>query len=194
MIAPAPSGSMPRRLTRSRRRRSSICRAAKITARPCATPPPWWRSRARAARRAPPCRRRCSAWKSVRATLRPTSTQEDAWLLLAASALAKDGGKVSLDVGGTTQQRALYRTIRGADLKEPLRITNTGEDPIQGRGDRQRRTDDAGAGRREGLQDRTQDLHARRRSGRRQAGQAEHPHGGGAEDHRVAAAIRSVWR
>ena len=32
--------------------------------------------------------------------LRPTSTQEDAWLLLAASAMAKDAGKVSLDVGG----------------------------------------------------------------------------------------------
>ena len=38
----------------------------------------------------------------ARATLRPTSTQEDAWLLLAASAMAKDAGKVSLDVGGET--------------------------------------------------------------------------------------------
>src|SRR3984957_5190961 len=50
--------------------------------------------------------------ESARATLRPTSTQEDAWLLLAANALAKDGGKVSLDVGGTAMQRALYRTIK----------------------------------------------------------------------------------
>ena len=39
--------------------------------------------------------------EGARATLRPTSTQEDAWLLLAASAMAKDAGKVSLDVGGT---------------------------------------------------------------------------------------------
>jgi uncharacterized protein YfaS (alpha-2-macroglobulin family) len=69
--------------------------------------------------------------ESARATLRPTSTQEDAWLLLAASALAKDGGKVSLDVGGTAMQRALYRTIKSGDLKEPLRITNTGEDQVQ---------------------------------------------------------------
>ena len=38
--------------------------------------------------------------EAVRASLRPTSTQEDAWLLLAASAMAKDAGKVSLDVGG----------------------------------------------------------------------------------------------
>jgi alpha-2-macroglobulin len=69
--------------------------------------------------------------ESVRANLRPTSTQEDAWLLLAASAMAKDGGKVSLDVGGTPTSRALYRTVHSGDLKEPLRITNTGEDQVQ---------------------------------------------------------------
>jgi alpha-2-macroglobulin len=69
--------------------------------------------------------------ESARAALRPTSTQEDAWLLLAASALAKDGGKVSLDVGGTALQRALYRTIKSGDLNEPLRITNIGEDQVQ---------------------------------------------------------------
>jgi alpha-2-macroglobulin len=69
--------------------------------------------------------------ESVRANLRPTSTQEDAWLLLAASAMAKDAGKVSLDVGGTPTPHALYRTIRAGDLKEPLRITNTGEDQVQ---------------------------------------------------------------
>jgi alpha-2-macroglobulin len=63
--------------------------------------------------------------------LRATSTQEDAWLLLAASALAKDGGKVSLDVGGTALHRALYRTVKSGDLKEPLRITNSGEDQVQ---------------------------------------------------------------
>jgi alpha-2-macroglobulin len=69
--------------------------------------------------------------ESVRANLRATSTQEDAWLLLAAAAMAKDGGKVSLDVGGTPMPHALYRTIRSGDLKEPLRITNTGEDQVQ---------------------------------------------------------------
>ena len=69
--------------------------------------------------------------EQVRANLRPTSTQEDAWLLLAASAMAKDAGKITLDVGGTPTQRALYRTIRAGDLKEPLRVTNTGEDPVQ---------------------------------------------------------------
>jgi len=69
--------------------------------------------------------------ESVRANLRPTSTQEDAWLLLAASAMAKDAGKVSLDVGGTATPRAFNRTIRSSDLNAPLSIANTGEDPVQ---------------------------------------------------------------
>ena len=69
--------------------------------------------------------------EDARASLRPTSTQEDAWLLLAASAMAKDAGKVSLDVGGTPTPHALYRTIRAGDLKEPLRIGNSGEDQVE---------------------------------------------------------------
>jgi alpha-2-macroglobulin len=69
--------------------------------------------------------------EAARASLRPTSTQEDAWLLLAASAMAKDGGRVALDVNGTTVPRALYRTVRADDLKEPLRIANAGEDQVQ---------------------------------------------------------------
>ena len=69
--------------------------------------------------------------EAARASLRPTSTQEDAWLLLAASAMAKDAGKVSLDVGGTPTPHALYRTIRAGDLKEPLRIGNSGEDQLE---------------------------------------------------------------
>ena len=69
--------------------------------------------------------------EAARAFLRLTSTQEDAWLLLAASAMAKDAGKVSLNVGGVSIQRPLYRTIRAGDLKAPLRITNTGEDEVK---------------------------------------------------------------
>ena len=68
--------------------------------------------------------------EAVRANLRPTSTQEDAWLLLAASDMAKDAAKVSLDVGGEPMQRPLYRTIRAGDLKEPLRVTNTGDEEV----------------------------------------------------------------
>ena len=43
--------------------------------------------------------------ESLRVDLHPTSTQEDAWLLLAASAMAKDAGKISLDVGGELLHR-----------------------------------------------------------------------------------------
>ncbi len=67
----------------------------------------------------------------ARASLRPTSTQEDAWLLLAASAMAKDAGTIALDVNGTAVTQPLYRTIRAGDLKEPLRVTNTGDTTVQ---------------------------------------------------------------
>ena len=69
--------------------------------------------------------------ESLRADLHPTSTQEDAWLLLAASAMAKDAGKISLDVGGEQVTRPLYRTIAAADLKDPLRVSNAGEDDVR---------------------------------------------------------------
>ncbi len=65
--------------------------------------------------------------EASRAFLQPTSTQEDAWLLLAAASMSKDASSVSLDVGGQAVKRTLYRTIRAPDLKDPLRITNTGD-------------------------------------------------------------------
>jgi uncharacterized protein YfaS (alpha-2-macroglobulin family) len=68
--------------------------------------------------------------EAARANLRPTSTQEDAWLLLAAGDLAKDAGKISLDVGSVATAQPLYRTIRAGDLTAPLRVTNTGEDEV----------------------------------------------------------------
>ena len=47
-----------------------------------------------------------------RAALTPyTSTQENAWLVLAARALAKDGVRVSLDVAGEARQGPLYRNF-----------------------------------------------------------------------------------
>ena len=67
----------------------------------CAMPRRWSRSPAKAARARATVQAAVQRVEEVRANLRPTSTQEDAWLLLAASALAKDAGKVSLDVGGT---------------------------------------------------------------------------------------------
>ena len=67
----------------------------------------------------------------ARGLLRPTSTQEDAWLLLAASAVAKDSGNVSLNVGGQAIDRPLYRTLPAANLQTPLRVTNTGDGAVK---------------------------------------------------------------
>jgi uncharacterized protein YfaS (alpha-2-macroglobulin family) len=69
--------------------------------------------------------------EAARASLRPTSTQEDAWLLLAASAMAKQAGKISLTVGDQTVARPFYRTINAEDLRTPVSINNTGSDPVQ---------------------------------------------------------------
>jgi alpha-2-macroglobulin len=69
--------------------------------------------------------------ESARAAVRGTSTQEDAWLLLAASAMARDAAKVTLDVNGEAMQRQFYRTLRGGDLKDPLKVTNTGDSEVR---------------------------------------------------------------
>ena len=69
--------------------------------------------------------------EAARATLRPTSTQEDAWLLLAASAMAKDAKDISLDVNGQAIAHPLNRTIGAGDLKDPVRVTNNGQGDVQ---------------------------------------------------------------
>jgi hypothetical protein len=69
--------------------------------------------------------------EAARASSRPTSTQEDAWLLLAASAIAKDSGAITLDVNGAAVKAPLYRTVRAGDLKEALRVTNTGDNEVK---------------------------------------------------------------
>jgi hypothetical protein len=60
-----------------------------------------------------------------------TSTQENAWMVLAARALAKDAQAVSLDVGGEKVQGALNRRFLPTELQSPLRLTNTGEGSLQ---------------------------------------------------------------
>jgi uncharacterized protein YfaS (alpha-2-macroglobulin family) len=59
-----------------------------------------------------------------------TSTQEQAWLVLAARALGKDNA-ATLDVAGENKQGAYYRRLRAEDLSAPLTITNTGEGELQ---------------------------------------------------------------
>jgi hypothetical protein len=60
-----------------------------------------------------------------------TSTQEDAWMVLAARALEKDAARVSLDVAGEAHKGPLYRTFRPADLGGNLTVANTGDGPLQ---------------------------------------------------------------
>jgi len=60
-----------------------------------------------------------------------TSTQENAWMVLAARALAKDAQAVTLDVGGERTLGALNRNLRASDLQQPLTLTNAGESPVQ---------------------------------------------------------------
>jgi uncharacterized protein YfaS (alpha-2-macroglobulin family) len=60
-----------------------------------------------------------------------TSTQENAWMVLAARAMAKDATNVSVDVNGEAKKGSVFRSARTADLSTPLKVTNTGEGPLQ---------------------------------------------------------------
>ncbi len=61
-----------------------------------------------------------------------TSTQENAWLVLAARAIAKDAAGVAMTVNGTARQGALYRSSNAAALQTtPLRVGNNGEETLQ---------------------------------------------------------------
>jgi uncharacterized protein YfaS (alpha-2-macroglobulin family) len=59
-----------------------------------------------------------------------TSTQENAWLVLASRGLAKE--TMMLDIDGAPIKTALYRSYKAADMTgKPIKITNTGEAPVQ---------------------------------------------------------------
>jgi uncharacterized protein YfaS (alpha-2-macroglobulin family) len=61
-----------------------------------------------------------------------TSTQENAWLVLAARALAKEANAISLTVNGAPVKSALYRSEKAAEIAaKPITIVNTGETPVQ---------------------------------------------------------------
>jgi uncharacterized protein YfaS (alpha-2-macroglobulin family) len=59
-----------------------------------------------------------------------TSTQENAWLVLASRALSKE--TMTLDLDGAPIKTALYRSYKAAEMAgKPIKITNTGEAPVQ---------------------------------------------------------------
>jgi uncharacterized protein YfaS (alpha-2-macroglobulin family) len=60
-----------------------------------------------------------------------TSTQENAWMVLAARALVRDATGINLDVAGERRQGALNRRYLPASLQQALRVTNNGETPLQ---------------------------------------------------------------
>lgn len=62
-----------------------------------------------------------------------TSTQENAWLVLAARAIAKEADAVLLDVDGSPVKAALYRSYKQSELTtgKPIKITNTGDALVQ---------------------------------------------------------------
>lgn len=59
-----------------------------------------------------------------------TSTQENAWMVLAARALSKE--MLSLDIDGSPVNAAVYRSYKAeAVAGKPVKITNTGDAPVQ---------------------------------------------------------------
>ena len=62
-----------------------------------------------------------------------TSTQEDAWLVLAARAVTKQLNAISLAVNGEPRQGALYRSLRPDDLASPLAVVESGRRQCAGR-------------------------------------------------------------
>ncbi len=60
-----------------------------------------------------------------------TSTQEDAWLVLAARALVKQVNAISLSVDGETRQGAFYRSLRSDQFDTRLAVSNKGVGTVQ---------------------------------------------------------------
>jgi alpha-2-macroglobulin len=59
-----------------------------------------------------------------------TSTQENAWLVLASRALSKE--TMTLDVDGAPVKTAVYRSYKAGEMSgKPIKITNTGEAAVQ---------------------------------------------------------------
>ena len=60
-----------------------------------------------------------------------TSTQEGAWLVLAARALATQLNAISLSVNGEARQGAYYRSVGADQLAQPIAVANSGSGAVQ---------------------------------------------------------------
>src|SRR5205823_9833097 len=66
--------------------------------------------------------------EAARALSSYTSTQENAWMVLAARPLARDTANMALDVAGETRRGPPYRSFGATDLRAgPVRVTNNGD-------------------------------------------------------------------
>ncbi len=64
--------------------------------------------------------------------VRRTSTQENAWMVLAAQALLNDANAITLAVDGSEQKGSFFRTYKDATLaQKPVTIANRGTAPVQ---------------------------------------------------------------
>lgn len=68
---------------------------------------------------------------AARALSAATSTQENAWLVLAARALAKQLNAISLSIGGETRQGTYYRSFAANDLTAAFAVSNRGSGNVQ---------------------------------------------------------------
>ncbi len=68
---------------------------------------------------------------SARKLVDATSTQEEAWLVLAARSLAGQLNAISLTVNGDARQGAYYRNFVASQLAQPVTVTNNGSGTVQ---------------------------------------------------------------
>jgi alpha-2-macroglobulin len=69
---------------------------------------------------------------AVRKNAKWTSTQDEAWMLLAARALSESNETINLDVNGEAINGAFSRRVDGAELDlGPVTLTNKGTEPVE---------------------------------------------------------------
>jgi len=67
----------------------------------------------------------------IRKSVRWTSTQDEAWMLLAARAIA-GGDNLDLDVNGTAHDGPFAERVEGSELEiNPIRVANNGDKPVE---------------------------------------------------------------
>ncbi len=90
----------------------------------------WFRWQAKATRRRATLTQAVARVEVARGLTPYTSTQENAWLVLASRALSKE--TMSLDLTGAAVKTALYRSYKATEMAgKPIKITNTGDAPVQ---------------------------------------------------------------